>query len=377
MNREVFKQTGRKGLICALILTMTLSVASPALAAESQQPQSPKVEFSDISGHWAEKDILAMCEGENPLFNGVGTDANGKAIFAPASPMTGYEFITVIVRALYPDEIRATQPDESWWQPTYEVAVSHNLLYNDLDLSKPISRQSMAKIMAKVLKKTGEDTSKLVPTSKIADYDTVGSYYQHDVRVVYSLGIITGVDANGTFAPTGTIDRAQGATILHRLLDKSCRATVDFSDTSSSSISQGHQEFKEGEPHVFPKVGDVVIKADGTRVVLTETVVGQNKSTGKDIKVLGFQQGVDYVTGTGYTTAMGLQHLGYDNDGTAFVKCERTGEVFTKAQWKAIEVFTGKELSHLAGDYDGEIYNMYWKWSAERQEWDWDGGIYY
>lgn len=375
MNREMFKQVGKKGLICALALTMSLAVVPPAMAAEPPENQVAKVEFSDITGHWAEKDILAMCEGENPLFNGVGTGADGKAIFAPDNKMTGYEFITVIVRALYPEEIRATQKGENWYNPTYEVAVEHSLLHKELDLSQPISRQDMAKIMAKVLKKQGEDTSKLVSSSKIADYNAINGYYQHDVRVVYSLGIITGTDSNGTFSPTGTVDRAQGATILHRLLDKTCRATVDLSDTSGDIYApvKEHQEWVEGEKHGIPKEGDVVIKADGTRVTLKETVFDNG------VKVLGVGQGVDYVTGTvvnGTVYKVGYGGF-YSNDATKFIKCERTGDVYSQNQWTNIRTYLNPEVvygDNYVGDYDGEVCNYYWEWSAEEYCWNYFGG---
>ncbi len=330
------------------------------------QSQAANIAFGDIEGHWAKDDIMAMCEGENPLFKGTG-DVNGVPQFSPDKTMTGHEFVTVICRAMYPNEIKALQNGESWWAPTYRVATSHGLVSDDAEsLKDPISRQKMAKIMAKVLKQKGEDTSKLVSPSKIPDYNNIGEFYQHDVRVVYSLGIIQGTDGSGNFNPTMTVTRAQGATILCRLLDPSCRKAVDFSTTQTPTT--GPQEFKEGEPHAIPKAGDVVIKADGTRVTLTETVVGHNNSTGKDITVLGFQQGVDYVTGTNYLSGW------YKNDMTPFTKCERTGEIFTMAQWDAISSYTGKNLENITGDYDGEIYNMYWQWSADMQEWLWVGG---
>lgn len=367
------QQVGKKGLICALALTMSLAVVPPAMAAEPPENQVAKIEFSDISGHWAEKDILAMCEGENPLFNGVGTGADGKAIFAPDNKMTGYEFITVIVRALYPDEIRATQTGESWWAPSYEVAASHSLLYNDLDLSQPISRQSMAKIMAKVLKKQGEDTSKLVSTSKIADYDTIGGYYQHDVRVVYSLGIITGTDSNGTFAPTATVTRAQGATILHRLLDKSCRATVDLTQTqrpsqgsSALQYANGKQEFKEGENHYMPQVGDVVIKADGTRITIEEGIGG----------VLGAGQGVDIWTGTLYNNVPLKEGMGiHEYSLRPFVKDEKTSEMHSIDEWLKIQSATDPSGKFI-GEYEGEVYNTWWKWTDRLGgHWTWMGPV--
>lgn len=51
-----------------------------------------------------------------------------------------------------------------------------------------------------------------------------------------------------------------------------------------------HQTFKEGEKHTKPYIGDVVIKADGSKVVINATFVGNNL-------ILGLYQGVDIITG--------------------------------------------------------------------------------
>ena len=229
--------------------------------------------------------------------------------------------------------------------------------------------------MAKVLKQKGEDTSKLVPASKIPDINNVGAFYQHDVRVVYSLGIIQGTDGSGNFDPTMTVSRAQGATILRRLLDKSCRTPVDFSSPSGGIYTpvQEHQEWVEGQKHGIPKEGDVVIKADGTRVTLKETVFDNG------VKVLGVGQGVDYVTGcvvNGIVYKVGYGGF-YSNDYTTFIKCERTGDVFSQNQWTNIRTYLNPEVvygDNYVGDYDGEVCNYYWEWSAEDYCWNYFGG---
>lgn len=59
------------------------------------------------------------------------------------------------------------------------------------------------------MKQLGKDVAALADTSEIADYETIADAYKQDVLKCFSCGMIRGVDAEGTFAPLGKMNRAQ------------------------------------------------------------------------------------------------------------------------------------------------------------------------
>lgn len=76
----------------------------------------------------------------------------------------------------------------------------------------------MALIAVRAAKKMGKKAPETVSTDKIADYDTVDSYYKNYVLEAFSMGLITGYDEIGTFGPKDTLTREQGAMIAYRLI---------------------------------------------------------------------------------------------------------------------------------------------------------------
>ena len=168
-----------------------------------------------------------------------------------------------------------------------------------------------------------------------------------------------------TFTPRGVLTRGQAATVLYRLITPENRGTVDYTMPVYSTEIRDPQTWVEGEKHAYPKAGDTVIKADGTKVVL-------KVSNG----ILGFGQGVDIITGAtspinGYVFVEGNASW-YDQ--TPFVKCPITGEMYSRTQWVEIERITWP--TGLVGEYDGEVYNTYYKWSEQEQYWNWIGPNY-
>lgn len=208
--------------------------------SENRETSEETVEvtsFKDVSKYyWAYDAIMEMTK--IGLFKGTTTPVNGVGTFDPNSTMTRAEFLTVITRYLYPDEVAAKKDNvvskyNLWYYPYWLVAVEQGIIKNTdfesvYDIGKPVSRQEMAYIMANVLKKLDTVPEGRVSTSKIADYREVYSKYKESVLICYSAGIIYGVDWKGTFAPKEYVTRAQGATVLYRLITPEARRVVDL-----------------------------------------------------------------------------------------------------------------------------------------------------
>ena len=90
-------------------------------------------------------------------------------------------------------------------------------------MGDPVTRYQMAVYMANVMQHKQYD----MPTSaelaaaqaRIGDWATIPEQYQDAVATVFALGLIGGVDDNGTFAGTGTVKRSTMAVIYTRMAD--------------------------------------------------------------------------------------------------------------------------------------------------------------
>ena len=134
--------------------------------------------------------------------------------------------------------------------------------------------------------------------------------------------------------------------------------------------------YQEGAKHSVPKEGDTIIKADGTKVVLKSTKLG-------DSNILGYGQGVDFVTGTtinGHTKTgnrLGIAWKGYGDQG-AWVKDPQSGEVHLENEWMSImsnnlPSYNGKKDGETAGLRDGKLKGDYYAWDGLRGTWYWIG----
>lgn len=319
--------------------------------------------FSDVpSTHWAHSAITNMTS--KGLFSGTTTPVNGVGTFSPDKTMSRAEFVVVVVRALYKSELDAMPKSVGqWWDNARQVAIANGLLEDsELDngnLSKPMTRQEMAMLLARAAEVNKDYPDELLDSSRIPDYSSIGGYYKDYVITAYSMGMLCGTDKSGTFSPQGTLSRAQAATVLYRLVEPSARQDVDFDKVVVPPVTQG-QKWVEGETHSKPQVGDIVVK-DGKEIVLKETY-----------GILGAMQGVDIYTGTtenGITIKEGMASW-YDS--RPFSKDQAGVEMHTSPEWQ--DLYDKLYPDGLYGEYDGEVYNTWFKWNASDNEWNWTGG---
>lgn len=231
----------KKIVSAALTCVLAASLSVPVLAAD--------LTFSDVpASHWAAQPILEMTE--QGLFSGTTTPINGVGTFSPEATMNRGAFLTVLTRWLFGDELdtMSTTPSTPWWQNNYTLALQYGLLKDKElggDLDKAMSRQEMAVVLARVAQGLGLKPDTLVGESVIPDWDSIGEGYREGVRLSYSLGFIGGVDNKGTFNPNGTLNRAQAATVVFRLLEKVGEGTIHW---NTANIDTSYDMQKTNTP---------------------------------------------------------------------------------------------------------------------------------
>lgn len=294
------------------------------------------------------------------------------------------EFITVVTRLLYSDELlnMPSVSGEYWYSNNYDVAVNNGLFNeNEFDFDKsvlnaPMPREEMALILVRACKQNDVYPSRLAEPSEISDINTVSKPYREAVIKAFSLGLITGKDDTGRFAPYDTLTRAEGATVLYRLMLK---IEVMLNDIYNNQVETTDDNsvivIYEGEirNNRNAKEGDIFIKKDGTQVVLRKDqygILGGGQSIAPDIglnlgmKTVG-KNGIEAFTydAKSYglmvdSTGKGLQNEGYYINNT-------TGEGHWTYELMELEKFIPRPDKD--GAYEGEVssdsYRLYvWKY---------------
>ncbi|MBE7050162.1 MAG: S-layer homology domain-containing protein [Ruminococcaceae bacterium] len=353
----------KKILVSILIGVMFISSLSVSASAN----------FSDVKqSDWYYDTVTEMTD--KGLFKGKGNN-----MFCPNDTMTKAEFITVVMRILYPDTDFTSKEGQPWWQSAYDMALAGLITKSEFPVSEieqTISRQEMALVSSKALMMRGETffiTEDL--HKKIPDYNQVGKEYTMYVEMAYSMGILCGVDSSGTFAPLQTLTRAEAATVLYRIVEPSVREKKDFSApvVVKPNDTQGAITIKEGEKSErrFAKEGDIVIKADGTQVTLKKGahgILGEGQGVAPDLGVIneGFTVTAKNITGYSYAGGSGF----YDSTGFViknqnyFIN-ELTGEGHWSVEW---EVMTSAPKT--SGTFDFQLSSdKNWIWNADTGEW--------
>lgn len=200
------------------ILKQTIPIFAALLLAVAFCFASDTKTFKDVpKTHWAFESI------EKAAADGVmcGT---GDGLFSPEGALTVAQFLTVMVRSTYPEELSAAGQGGKWYEPVMAIADSHDLYRYSPGLkarpNSPILRNEMAGIIAALCDETGLSVpyQAFLQTVKTQIPDIKQNPYrlQTSIAVVYSLGIIGGVDEAGTFSGNTGVTRAQAAVIYAR-----------------------------------------------------------------------------------------------------------------------------------------------------------------
>ncbi|MDW7674245.1 MAG: S-layer homology domain-containing protein [Bacillota bacterium] len=161
------------------------------------------VQYTDISGHWAEEDIKLLSEYKLLDFDGNE--------FKPNQAITQGELIKIFTRLQNP------WLDEPRIDPIYQMAVRNGIIMQaEKAPDSTVAREDMALMLVRFL--GYEEISKLdIFKLDFADVAEISKDKLGAVAIVDGFGFITGDDA-GNFMPAKETTRAEAATILARML---------------------------------------------------------------------------------------------------------------------------------------------------------------
>lgn len=208
-----------------LSLTLLLSLSAPALAAAP----AAKPHFTDVpTSHWAYTQI-ERAYSDGVIAGTAGNAANYTGVFSPSGTLTEAQFVTIMTRAFFNDELEAAKKvvgsNAKWYAAAQKVAEDQHLLtFVQGKMDAPITRYDMAAIMTNIMSAKEfpgrPDATKIEETfDKIADFKSIPNYYQVSVASVFAMGLIAGTDSKGTFSGASYMNRAQAAVVYGRMKD--------------------------------------------------------------------------------------------------------------------------------------------------------------
>ena len=220
-----------------LSLTLLLSLSAPALAAAP----AAKPHFTDVpTSHWAYTQI-ERAYSDGVIAGTAGNAANYTGVFSPSGTLTEAQFVTIMTRAFFNDELEAAKKavgsNAKWYAAAQKVAEDKHLLtFVQGKMDAPITRYDMAAIMTNIMDaKEFSGRPGLAETEatfdKIADFKSIPNSYQISVASVFAMGLIAGTDSKGTFSGASYMNRAQAAVVYGRMKD----AFLNYNGSSKPS----------------------------------------------------------------------------------------------------------------------------------------------
>ncbi len=215
-----------KRVLLILIAMVFVFANLPVMAAGPGKPEpklGEKIEFSDISSHWA-KDVISKMSDKG-LIKGVG---NGK--FLPDEKMKRSEFAAALHKTLgieinyfkAPDinEFFEDVKNEDWFSDVLYDLATLNII-DDRGKFRPeeqITREEMVHyIINGYIYKLGTVVQELEELTNFDDDKKIDKKYKKAVKEAFKLGFIRGKGKN-TFDPKGITTRAEALVVLEKLI---------------------------------------------------------------------------------------------------------------------------------------------------------------
>lgn len=201
--------------VLLLVVLMTALSSISTMAAE--------VSFTDISGHWAEKAIVAVAE--KGLFKGTS-----ETTFSPDLSMDRGMFVTVLGRFAEKmgAEVNGTAAFADVSQEDYfasyvawaaEQGIVKGTSETTFSPTQPVTREQMCTLFVRLLNYAKYTLPSQEGVTDFADQSQISDYAQSTVMSATALGLIKGIETPDgiAFCPQDSATRAQVATVFLRL----------------------------------------------------------------------------------------------------------------------------------------------------------------
>jgi hypothetical protein len=339
----------KKKLLLIFMVVFAITTASiPAFAQDG---------FSDIAGHWGKDSIMDTAEYINFLAE------DGK--FMPDKALTRSEFVLMLQKSLgiqimYFKKTDITEffsdvTNEDVYASALVDLVTANII-DDEGLFRPndiLKREEMVHYIMNAYRYKAGDTYKLIKLAykPFADDESIDSAFSGDIALAEYYGIIKRPLSNKVF-PKDTATRAQGATVIDRLLKLLGK---DAAEQEASRVLI--------KPSAQVKDGLIIMKLAITNNTEKEVYISHNSGQKVDFQLLDSNREVLYTWSAYKSFIMALTGTvvgpGETLEFNEAVELNIYGDTLEKAVFmKAYITGTSEDFTVNADGYETEIMSM-------------------
>ena len=191
--------------------------------------------FTDVSENaWYKEDLNYASDDSRKIIEGYPDGT-----FKPNETLSVEQFIKLIISS---SGVKYTNAEGIYWSKEYiEKATEENYISENTftDYKKGITREEMAQIISNYIDYNEElesiESNKNKIKNKINDFNCIANEKQNKVLKAYEFGILLGYP-DGTYQPQKTLTRAEGTTVIRRIIDKGARRIPDLEDIEVAEI---------------------------------------------------------------------------------------------------------------------------------------------
>ena len=231
-------------IILPIILSLALTFPAYGVSSLSnfETIRTYQDQFSDIQPNaWYYDNVCSVFE--YGIMDGYAT-----GIFSPSGNLTIAEILKLasMLHMRYFTGDSSFFESSPWYDAYVDYALENGIIQEKyVNPNAPATRSDFAQIIACAM-----PDEVLTPINRIVDgaIPDVLEYYSYGMAVykLYRAGVLTGSDAVGTFYPSGTIRRAEAASIIMRIIKADLRQHVSLNNPLTAE-----QIYKLASPAVF------------------------------------------------------------------------------------------------------------------------------
>ena len=155
----------------------------------------------------------------------------GGGKFAPVDTVSLAEAITMAakLRSGYTGDDYDFSSGETWYAPMVDYAIAQGIIQAGefADYTAAATRAQFAYILSGALPSGALEEMNIVEDNSLPDVK-MDDKYAASIYLLYRAGILSGSDERGTFSPSGTVTRAEAASITSRIASAPLRTKCEF-----------------------------------------------------------------------------------------------------------------------------------------------------
>lgn len=208
------------------VATSEMDSKATAQVTATVQPSEMKVPFTDMrTVDWFYNDVVGAWQLD--LVNG-----RTLSTYVPAGNITLAEAVKLAacMNQLYTEgKVSLTNGEKDWYSTYVDYAVSKGIVRAGeyTNLNAMATRAQFASIFAAALPEHAYTQINDIGNDQLPDVKSTDSYGPQVIKL-YKAGVLTGNDAEGTFAPMTNIKRSEVAAIVNRMMHEELRKPVNL-----------------------------------------------------------------------------------------------------------------------------------------------------